>query len=99
MKNITLVCSEGMSTGLLVVQMQEAAKRNRIEVEIRAMSEIKFKKFQGQTDILLLGPQIGFLLSELKAEYEPKGMKVNVIDSIDYGMMNGEKVLNDALNL
>jgi len=39
------------------------------------------------------------MVDDFKKEYEPKGIKVDVIDSVDYGMMNGEKVLNIALNL
>jgi PTS system cellobiose-specific IIB component len=39
------------------------------------------------------------LLNKYKAAYEPKGIVIDVINSIDYGMMNGEKVLNFALNL
>ena len=39
------------------------------------------------------------MYDELKAKYEPKGIKVGLIDSMDYGMMNGEKVLDFALNL
>lgn len=47
----------------------------------------------------MLGPQVSYTLNKMKAEYEPKGIKVAVINSIDYGMMNGEKVLKEALRL
>jgi PTS system cellobiose-specific IIB component len=99
MKKITLICAAGMSTSLMVTKMKEAAKKLGEEVEIRATSEGKFKQYENDTDILLLGPQVGFLLNKYKQTYEPKGIKVEVIDSIDYGMMNGEKVLKMALGL
>jgi cellobiose PTS system EIIB component len=100
MLQITLICAGGMSTSMLVTRMRQAAKEKNIEVEIRATAESKFKKeFSDKTDILLLGPQVGFLINDMKKQYEPKGMKVDVIDSIDYGMMNGEKVLIKALQL
>lgn len=99
MKKITLICAAGMSTSLLVTKMKEAAKKLGEEVEIRATAENKFKEYENDTDILLLGPQVGFLLGKYKQIYEPRGIKVDVIDSVDYGMMNGEKVLRDALNL
>lgn len=49
--------------------------------------------------MLLIGPQVGYLEDDFKAKYEPKGIKVSVINTMDYGMMNGEKVLGDALKL
>lgn len=99
MKKITLICAAGMSTSMLVAKMKTAADKLGVEVEIRATSESKFKQFENDTDILLMGPQVGFLLNKFKGIYEPKGIKVSVIDSIDYGMMNGEKVLKKALEL
>lgn len=99
MIGITLVCAAGMSTSMLVKKMQDAAKEKNLEMEIRAMSESHFKTFRGQTDVLLLGPQVSFLFPDLKHTYEPQGMKVAVIELADYGMMNGKKVLDMALAL
>ncbi|MDU5947283.1 MAG: PTS sugar transporter subunit IIB, partial [Paenibacillus macerans] len=50
-------------------------------------------------DVLLIGPQVGYLEGDFKAKYEPQGIKVSVINTMDYGMMNGEKVLANALAL
>jgi PTS system cellobiose-specific IIB component len=99
MKRITLVCGAGMSTSLLVVKMEQAAAKNGVEAKIIAVAEAELKHHIDDTDVLLLGPQVRFLLSKYKAAYEPKGIAVDVINSIDYGMMNGEKVLNHALSL
>ncbi|MBT2287621.1 PTS sugar transporter subunit IIB [Paenibacillus albidus] len=99
MKQITLVCAAGMSTSMLVQKMQKAAQAQNIEVEIRATSESSFKEYADKTDVLLIGPQVGYLEDDFKSKYEPKGIKVSVIDRMDYGMMNGEKVLADALSL
>lgn len=99
MKRITLVCGAGMSTSLLVVKMVEAAKKLDIEAKIIAVAEAELKHHIEDTDVLLLGPQVRFLLSKYKGVYEPKGIKVDVINSMDYGLMNGEKVLQHALTL
>lgn len=98
MKRITLICAAGMSTSLLVTKMKTAATKLGAEVEIRAIAESRFKELENDTDVLLLGPQVGFLLKKFKEKYEP-GIPVAVIDNIDYGMMNGEKVLKKALSL
>lgn len=99
MLNITLVCAGGISTSMLVTRMQEAAKAKGVEADIRAMAESAFEKYDGKTDILLLGPQIGFLEDDFKKTYEPQGIKVSVINIADYGMMNGAKVLDSVLEM
>lgn len=98
MKKVTLICAGGFSTGMMVNKMKKAAESLGEEVEIRATAESNFSEFEDDTDILLLGPQVSFLFEELKNKYESKGMSVSVMDSLDYGMMNGEKVLKQALN-
>lgn len=96
---ITLVCAAGMSTSLLVNKMKDAAKKENIEAEIIAMSEAAFAKYDKPTDVLLLGPQVRYLLSKMKKTYEPRGMKVDVVDMRAYGLMDGKKVLDTALNM
>lgn len=99
MKKITLICAGGMSTSLLVTKMNAAAAKLGEEVEIRAIAEGKFAEYENDTNVLLLGPQVGFLLKKYKEKYEASGMAVAVINSVDYGMMNGEKVLKTALDI
>lgn len=99
MIRITLVCAAGMSTSMLMAKMQQSAKNKNIDVHIIAMPETKFETYKEPTDILLIGPQISYMEDDLKEKYEPKGIKVSVIDMVDYGSMNGEKVLTDALAL
>ena len=50
------------------------------------------KVILGDGDVILLGPRVGYRLEKVK-EICPN-TKVEVIDMMDYGMMNGEKVLN-----
>jgi len=97
MNYITLVCAAGMSTSMLMAKMQTSADKQGIEAKVIAMSESVFEEYKEPTDVLLLGPQIAYLEEDLKAQYEPKGIKVAVINMMDYGTMNGEKVLKDAL--
>lgn len=97
MKYITLVCASGMSTSMLMTKMKSSAAKMGVEAQIVAMSEGSFKNYKEPTDILLLGPQVSYMLNDMKKEYEPKGIKVAVINMTDYGLMNGEKVLKDAM--
>lgn len=93
---IMLACAGGFSTSMLVERMKEAAKTKGIEVEIDATAEGKLDKLIDNIDILLLGPQVGHLETNLKSKYADKPVTIGTIASIDYGMMNGEKVLTDA---
>ncbi len=52
-----------------------------------------------KVDIVLLGPQVRYLLPKMKELMEPKNVPVDVVNTIDYGTMNGEKVLEHALSL
>lgn len=92
-----LVCSAGMSTSLLVTKMEKAADEKGIEVNIFAVSEAEAINHFNEIDILLLGPQVRFLKAKLEKQLESYHVPVKVIDSVDYGMVNGEKVLDSAL--
>ena len=50
-------------------------------------------------DVLLLGPQVRFMKADFEKRLEPKGIPLDVINMADYGMMNGEKVLDQAIAL
>ncbi|OJG51087.1 PTS system, lactose/cellobiose family IIB component [Enterococcus haemoperoxidus] len=100
-KTIMLVCSAGMSTSLLVTKMQKAADAQGLDTDIFAVSasDADNNLESKPVDVLLLGPQVRFMKSDFEKRLEPKGIPLEVINMADYGMMNGEKVLQQALNL
>lgn len=97
MKNIMLVCSAGMSTSLLVTKMEKAADEKGEDVKIFAVSEAEASNHFEEIDILLLGPQVRFLKDKMEKQMDRYDVPVQVIESVDYGLLNGEKVLNSAL--
>ena len=99
MITIRLFCAAGMSTSLLVSKMKDAAKANGIEVDIEAFPESQMDNHLENVNVALLGPQVGYTIAKAKKICEPKGIPVDVIPMIDYGMMNGAKVLDFALKL
>ena len=92
-----LVCAAGMSTSLLVNRMKEAAETKEIEFQIEAHPVGQIEKYGEAADDILLGPQVRYELKNVKAKYPNK--PVEVINMQDYGMMNGNKVLDTALKL
>jgi len=97
--NIVLVCQWGASTGMLVEKMNEAAKKKNIEAVINAYSEAKLDQFINDADIVLLAPQVRFKKDSFEQKYKAVGIPFLVIETVDYGMMNGEKVLDVALEV
>lgn len=100
-KTIMLVCAAGMSTSMLVSKMQKSATEKGIDADIFAVSanEADTNLASKEVDVLLLGPQVRFMKAQFEKKVADKGIPVDVINMQDYGMMNGEKVLNTALEL
>ena len=93
MKKILLACNAGLSTSMLVQKMKDSAEERKIDVEILAVSVNSINDYLDY-DVLLLGPQVRFLKDNIA---EKVNLPVIVIDTMDYGMLNGTKVLDNAL--
>lgn len=84
---------------LTSTKMEKAAEAQGIEAKIFAVAEAEAANHLDEIDVLLLGPQVRFLEGNMKKKLEPKGIPLAVINSVDYGMMKGDKVLEQALEL
>jgi len=93
-KKIYLFCSAGMSTSLLVQKMEKASNGS---VEIHAFPVSDISKKGAEANVILLGPQVKYM--EHKVQEEFPDINVNVIPLRDYGMLDGKKVFEDALEL
>jgi PTS system cellobiose-specific IIB component len=97
--NILLCCAAGMSTSLLVTKMEKAAQEQGIEGKIWAVPANTVSQHIDNADVVLLGPQVRFLLSNMKKLGDEKGIPVEMINPVHYGMCNGPEVLKTAINL
>ena len=96
-KKILLACAGGFSTSMLVEKMKEAALSKGLDIVIDACGEGSLENYL-PGDIVMLGPQMGHAEDSVKSKVGAN-VPVTVIDMMDYGMMDGEKVLNTALKL
>ena len=80
-KHIYLFCSAGMSTSLLVSKMRAQAEKYEVPVIIEAFPETLAGEKGPVADVVLLGPQIAYML----------------IDSLLYGKVDGLGVLKAAV--
>lgn len=99
MLRIMFLCSAGMSTSLLVQKVEMSAKQKGVECKVWASAEADAKNYYDEVDVILLGPQVRFLLNKVKGMVEDKNVKVDVIDTVHYGRLNGDAILEQALKL
>ncbi|MEK5026269.1 PTS sugar transporter subunit IIB [Paenibacillus sp. FSL M7-1046] len=101
MNTIMLACNAGMSTSLLVTKMQKTAEEKGIQANIFAkpVNEIELTLQERKVDVILLGPQVKYMKKQLDTKLADKNIPVEAIDMMHYGMMNGEKVLEQALQI
>ncbi|WP_416327750.1 PTS sugar transporter subunit IIB [[Eubacterium] hominis] len=98
MKKILLACNDGMSTGYLTNKMNDYIKANGLDYEVRAIPETTIDREWENSDCILLGPQVGYMKSEIKKRIHD-ARPVDVINPVDYGRINAEAVVKQAIKL
>lgn len=99
---ITLVCYGGLSTSILVSKMEEAlnasVKFRDKGIKVQAFGKEEYMDNLEETEIILLGPQVGMILDEVKETVKGMGkdIPVLVIDKDSYGMMDAVPILKSA---
>lgn len=103
MDKYILACAGGMSTSILARKMQNEAVTRGLDIEIEAISESNVKEELNRNSdrikAILLGPQIRYIKQQVANMAAPFNVPVDVIDMMDYGTVNGPKVLDHALSL
>ncbi|AFJ64085.1 PTS lichenan transporter subunit IIB [Bacillus velezensis] len=79
--------------------MEKSAQEQGKEYKIWAVSGDSVNQHIDKADVLLLGPQVRYLLPQLKKLGESKGVPVEVINTVHYGTCNGAEVLKSAEQL
>lgn len=99
MINIVLFCSAGLSTNLLVKKIESTAKEKALDVQVASYPESVMKKYIEGADVVLVGPQVRHALLEIKEVCDAHQVPMEAISARDYGAMDGEKILTQALRL
>lgn len=99
MYRIALVCENGASTGMVVKKMIAAARSKGIEVDIAAYPFTQLENFIAEKDVILIGPQLAFKKDAAMKSFPDHAKKIEVISPMDFGMMNGAKILEDAIKI
>ena len=88
---ISLFCDSGMSTSLLINKMRDSAAVRGKDYEIIAYPFSEFDAIGPGSDVCLLGPRTAYAAAKLRQQYPD--LKIAVIPSQTYGLMDGRGVL------
>ena len=79
--------------------MQKVATQHGLDIEVKAFSDNSIEKIvtEHHPDAILLGPQVKYLYDKVVERYGHLGKPIFVIDSEEYGNMDGERVLKRAI--
>ncbi len=97
---VVLVCAAGMSSSLLEEKIRQAAQKAGREMQLKAVdsSRIGLWDYEKESmDIILVAPQVRFLKRGIAKRAEPLGVIVQDIDTIAYGMVDGEMIFKQVM--
>ena len=101
MIKVVLVCAAGMSSSLLEEKIRQAASDSGRLMELKAVdaTTISLWDYDKDTmDVILVAPQVRFKERGIIQKAEPYGVVVQDIDTVAYGMVDGEKIFNQVLD-
>lgn len=96
---ILLACGIGASTGFMAASMRKYAKSEGLNVSIHAVSKSEIMDYASKIDVLLLGPHFAAEVPQTRELMAPFGVKVMSIDPDNYATLDGEAILEDAIDL
>jgi cellobiose PTS system EIIB component len=97
---VVLVCAAGMSSSLLEEKIRQAASDSGRAMELKAVDATTMSMWdydKDTMDVILVAPQVRFKKRGIITQAEPHGVVVEDIDTIAYGMVDGEKIFNQVL--
>ena len=78
--------------------MRKAAKAKNLDVTIHAVSKSQVSEYADKIDVLLLGPHFSAEVPEYQQMLKSHNVKVTSIDPDDYAALDGESILESALD-
>ena len=92
-KNILLISMPAIATSLLIMRVVEAAAQQGVGIKITTLSEAEGLERLNEFDAILFSPHLRFLVGKFGNFGNKPNMRAAVIDSVTYGSLDGEAVL------
>ncbi|AKP36829.1 PTS sugar transporter subunit IIB [Leuconostoc mesenteroides] len=93
-KNILLICNTGASSSFMAQKIRQASNENQQACQVHAASMTQIDEYIDRIDYLLISPQLKYAESEIRLSVANSNIKVAVISSKVYGLLDGNAVLN-----
>ena len=97
---VLMVCAIGMSSSLIETKTSKVAEEAGVPFEIQAIDVPEVGRWnfeENPVDIVLIAPQARFKIRSVTQAAEPYGIIVENIDSVAYGMIDGEKIFEQIM--
>ncbi|MFC6316085.1 PTS sugar transporter subunit IIB [Lapidilactobacillus achengensis] len=100
-KNILLICTAGITTGLLVKNVQRSADARGLDVHVYSAPAILADQIlkNERVDALMIGPQSKYEIERLRDYLTYQAIPYKLISNEDYETLNGEAVLQESVKL
>lgn len=92
---VLLSCSGGLTTSYFAYSIQEIINQKNLGIQVDAVAYTDIDNVADQYDIILLAPQIAYMLPRYKEKY---GCKVMAIESVDFATSNFEGIMEKAFH-
>lgn len=100
-KNLLLICASGITTGMLVRNIQKNIEENNLNVHVYSAPAIIARQIinEQQIDGILIGPQSRYEIQRLEDLLSFKKIPFRLISQENYEILNGAGVLEEGLSL
>ena len=99
---VLIVCAIGMSSSLLEEKTVEAANAAGVEIEMKSCTTPDAARWnfkEDYVDVILVAPQVRYKKKSLAKDAGQYGTVVDTIESITYGMVDGEKLFKQIMSM
>lgn len=97
---VLMVCAMGMSSSLIEIRTAEAAEKAGVPFVLKAIDTAEIGRWnfaENPMDVVLVAPQVRFKKKSLEEAAGPHGSIVLNIDTIAYGMIDGDMIFEQIM--
>lgn len=101
MKEILLVCTAGITTGLLVKNMEQVIVEKALPFSVSSTSATLVKEVleEKPVDAILVGPQAESTIRQVEDLLQAKAIPYQLISETAYSILDGASILEQAEEL
>lgn len=97
--NVLLICSNGISSSLVVSRMRKYIEDNNIDMLVKADNEDNLPYIYKKYDVILIAPQLAHHHHTLVNEYLGSGKAIAMMPQKAYGIADGANLVRFCLDL